>query len=221
MGNILKCPRCGIYNRQRAKFCKNCGKRLAESTSTTPWGVLASCCLGIIFILIIGAFISPETRQEPYDKIETENGYKIVRQTTDYTCGPAALATALTNKKRANLTEKMIVDYIGNNPNGYNPQEIVKAAEHFGYNAIIDTGPPKEYDIIVINDGAGDIGYPSYNANHTRTYSVIPGSNGHFTVYAGMTSDGFIIFLDPSNGLEYVSPETFNQIYQNLRIHIH
>ncbi len=219
MGNILKCPKCGTYNRPGAKFCRNCGAKLAKTSSTT-WGVLASCCFGIIFLIIIGAIISPEVRQEPSNKIETVYGYKIVYQTTNYTCGPAALATALTNKKGANLTEKMIVDYLGNNPKGYSPQEIVKAAKHFGYNAIIDTGPPEEYDIIVIDDGILDLGYPSYDANHTQTYYIVPGTNGHFTVYAGMTPDGFIVFLDPSNGLEYISPETFNRIYQNIRIHI-
>jgi len=221
VGNTLKCPKCGTYNRPKAKFCRNCGARLAKTSNTTILGVLATCCVGIIFILVIGAFISPETLREPYSKIETINGYKIVYQTTDHTCGPAALATALTNKKGANITEKMIVDYLGNDPNGYNTYQIVKAAKHFGYNAVIETGPPEKYDIIIIDDGTLDTGYQSYNANHTKIYSVIPGPNGHFTVYAGMTPDGFIIFLDPSNGLEYLSPETFNEIYQDLRIHIY
>ncbi|MBC7119003.1 MAG: hypothetical protein H5T36_00990 [Methanobacteriaceae archaeon] len=217
---ILKCPRCGAYNRREANFCRNCGKKLHRGSAHAILAVLGSCCLGIIFLVMIGGMISPEVSQEPYDKRETINGYTIVYQTTDYTCGPASLATALINKKHANLTEKMIVDYLGNNPKGYNARQIVKVAEDLGYNASIQEGPPEKYDIIIIDDGIFDMGYPSYDENHTKTYSVIPGSSGHFTVYAGMTPDGFIIFLDPSNGMEYISPETFNEIYQNIRIHI-
>ncbi|MDI9624029.1 MAG: cysteine peptidase family C39 domain-containing protein [Methanothermobacter sp.] len=216
----MKCPRCGAYNNRKANFCRNCGTKLAKRSEIAIWGSLASCCFGIVFLIMLGAILTPEIPQEPYDKIETINGYTIVYQTTDYTCGPASLATALINKKGANLTEKRIVDYLGNNPHGYNAYELVKVAEHFGYNASIQEGPPQKYDIIIIDDGALDIGYECYDENHTITHFVIPGSNGHFTVYAGATPDGFIIFLDPSNGIEYVSPGTFNEIYQNLRIHI-
>lgn len=216
----MKCPRCGAYNRREANFCRNCGKKLRKGSANVILSVLGGCCLGIIFLVMIGAMISPEVSQEPYDKRETINGYTIVYQTTDYTCGPASLATALINKKGANLTEKMIVDYLGNDPRGYTARQLVKVAEHFGYNASIHEGPPGKYDIIVIDDGSLDIGYPCYDENHTKKYVVIPGSNGHFTVYAGMTPDGFMIFLDPSSGIEYVSPEIFDEIYQNIRIHI-
>jgi len=57
------------------------------------------------------------------------------------------------------------VDYLGKNPKGYNARQIVKVAEDLGYNASIQEGPPKKYDIIIIDDGILDMGYPCYDEN--------------------------------------------------------
>jgi len=85
MKELAKCPNCGKQNKINAKFCENCGTTLSdtneselktEAKSTSGgimgfWdkqstkgkaaiGIAGICCIGLIFIIVIGGMIAPD-----------------------------------------------------------------------------------------------------------------------------------------------------------------
>ncbi|MDI9624103.1 MAG: cysteine peptidase family C39 domain-containing protein [Methanothermobacter sp.] len=150
--------------------------------------------IGFVNLAAIGLIKFP---QHPHVKTDIVDGYVIHYQTTDYTRGPACLATAMA-ARGGNVTEPQIVEILGVKYEGYTPADLVKASKKLGYDAFLSDSPnPAPYEIIIIDDH--DLGGEYYyqTSNGTQKIGHVPDVEYYYMVYGGVSPDGMAILIDP------------------------
>ena len=69
----MKCPKCGSFNHENAKFCKGCGSPLETQTAeqaTDKNKIIIAGLVGVIIIIVLvgaifaGGFLKSETPQQ-------------------------------------------------------------------------------------------------------------------------------------------------------------
>jgi len=136
--------------------------------------------------------IETTDNQTTSDIIPDLNTTGIVMQTTNYTCGPAALATVL-NNMGINATEQELANLAGTDENGTTMYGLSEAVKAKGLNAIgmklsIDDLKPKNIVFITAN------GEP------------------HYSVVREVTNES-VKLADPSLGNIEMSKEKFAEVY--------
>lgn len=116
----------------------------------------------------------------------------IVMQSTNYTCGPAALATVLSNMG-INTTEKELADLAGTDESGTTMYGLAKAAKEKGLNAV-------GMNLAVDDLQANDIVFLNINGDP------------HYSVVIAVTENS-VILADPSLGNVEFSKEDFEKYY--------
>jgi predicted double-glycine peptidase len=130
----------------------------------------------------------------------TKNTTGIVMQSTNYSCGPAALATVL-NNLGINTTEQELKVLAGTDTSGTSMYGLVHAAQSKGLNLVgsslsIDDLSPNTIVILTKN------GTP------------------HFSVVREVTNES-VKLADPSLGNIEMSIERFNEIYSGYALYAH
>jgi uncharacterized protein len=127
--------------------------------------------------------------------ISQKNTTGIIMATTDYNCGPAALATVMRNYFGINATQDQLEALAGTDENGTSMYGLQQAAQKEGLIA-------KGMSIPVNHLVQGNI-----------VYLTMAKGNGHFCVIAGMTNNT-IYLADPDLGNINMTYSSFKTIYK-------
>lgn len=158
--------------------------------------------------------------------METPITDKKLKQTTNYTCGPAALRYVFA-KSDLKLSEETIAKESGANPkNGIDPKDMARYAKRNGFHAETITHPdPEKYlsmlDFLVKTGMSVIVDYLAGNTE----------DDGHYVVFLGL-SKGKIKIWNPSGGNEQLLDKEYfvkhwrdktknDQPFKNLAILIH
>ncbi|MBM4240290.1 MAG: C39 family peptidase [Euryarchaeota archaeon] len=136
--------------------------------------------------------IETTDNQTTSDIIPDLNTTGIVMQTTNYTCGPAALATVL-NNMGINATEQELANLAGTDENGTTMYGLAEAAKTKGLNAVgmklsVDDLKPNNIVFITVDGGP------------------------HYSVVREVTENS-VLLADPSLGNIEISKEKFSEVY--------
>lgn len=94
--DTMKCPKCGSFNQENAKFCKGCGSPLETQTAepaTDKSKIIIAGLVGVIIIIIVvgaifaGGFFKSETPQQsetPNQTVEHTSPSAENTQTTEH-----------------------------------------------------------------------------------------------------------------------------------------
>jgi uncharacterized protein len=143
--------------------------------------VLMAILLMVLMIGLTPAFAAAET-----------NTASIVMQSTNYNCGPAALATVL-NNLGINATEQELATLAGTDQSGTTMYGLVQAAQSKGVNVTgmkLSVNKLKQNDIVFLNIGR----------------------NTHYSVITSVTANR-VKLEDPILGNIVVSKKIFARIY--------
>lgn len=147
--------------------------------------------------------------------MENEIKIPIIKQSTDYTCGPASLLSILRASGVKGLSEKRLMMELGTDKqDGTQIMVIVKVAKKYGLKATMKT------DMCIGDIGKGIGGGSMFIVNHQEMRKG-HGSwketwkNGHYSVVSGI-DDRYIWLMDPWTGkIERIGHKKFMNMWHD------